>query len=172
VRQRWLSKRALLLHLTLAIWFPGCLVAGWWQAEVALSGNDLSYLYAVEWPLFAIGGVYAWWLLMHIDASTPGRSPTEQLRAARRAAADATAARRAAVAERRGTVIGDLLVAQREATMAAAVAAPAPAARARTVQPSARAARRARAEEEQLGAYNQQLARLAAQGPHTWRRRR
>lgn len=171
MRQRWLSTRALLLHLALAIWFPGCLVAGWWQAEVALSGNDLSYLYAVEWPLFAIGGVYAWWLLMHIDPSTPGRTPAQQLQAARRAAADAAATRRAATTERRGATIGDLLAAQRTTTGAAS-AALSPAARARAPRPSARAVRRARAEEEQLAVYNQQLARLAARGPDTWRRRR
>lgn len=160
----------MLLHLALAIWFPGCLVAGWWQAEVALGGNDLSYLYAVEWPLFAIGGVYAWWLLMHVDPSTPGRTAAQQLHAARRAAADAAAARRAATNERPEAVIGDLLVAQRAA--AAATAAPTSAARARSRRPSGCAARRERAEEEQLARYNEQLARLAVHGPDTWRRRR
>lgn len=51
--------------MILIIWVPGCLIAGWWQATVALSGNVLSYLYAVEWPLFAIMGVIAWWYLIH-----------------------------------------------------------------------------------------------------------
>jgi hypothetical protein len=65
MRKRWLSKKALLLHLAVIIWFPGCLVAGWWQVTVALSGNDIGYLYSVEWPIFAVLGVFGWWQLIH-----------------------------------------------------------------------------------------------------------
>ena len=42
-----------------------CLLAGWWQVNRALSGNFLSYLYSVEWPIFAILAAVAWWQLIH-----------------------------------------------------------------------------------------------------------
>jgi hypothetical protein len=67
VRQRWFSRRALLLHLTVALVAPGCLVAAWWQATRALSGNELSWFYSVEWPVFAGLAVFAWWHLIHED---------------------------------------------------------------------------------------------------------
>ncbi len=65
MRQRWLSRRALLLHLTLMVVAPGCLFAGWWQATQAMAGNTLSYVYAVEWPVFAVFAGVVWWTLVH-----------------------------------------------------------------------------------------------------------
>jgi hypothetical protein len=67
VLQRWLSIRAIFLHLALVVLAPGCLLAGWWQATRAMSGNTLSYLYAIEWPAFAIIGGVMWWQLIHED---------------------------------------------------------------------------------------------------------
>jgi hypothetical protein len=54
----------MLFHLTVVIVAPGCLIAGWWQYHVALAGNDLSWAYTVEWPLFAVVAVVAWWNLV------------------------------------------------------------------------------------------------------------
>jgi hypothetical protein len=65
VRKRWLSRRAFVLHLLLITIVPACLLAGWWQVHRALSGNLLSYFYSVEWPIFALLGVVAWWQLIH-----------------------------------------------------------------------------------------------------------
>ncbi len=31
----------------------------------ALGGNELSWAYVFEWPLFAIFGFYMWWKLLH-----------------------------------------------------------------------------------------------------------
>jgi hypothetical protein len=62
-----LSKRALILHLEVVLIAPGCLVAGWWQATRALGGNDLSWVYSVEWPAFAIIAIVGWWRLVHED---------------------------------------------------------------------------------------------------------
>jgi hypothetical protein len=59
-----------LLHLAVVIWVPGCAVAAWWQVTVAMSGNALGWLYAVEWPVFAVLGVIGWWQLIHDDAET------------------------------------------------------------------------------------------------------
>jgi hypothetical protein len=67
VRQRWFSRRALLLHLAVGILAPGCLVAAWWQATRALGGNGLSWFYSVEWPVFAGLAVWGWWNLIHED---------------------------------------------------------------------------------------------------------
>jgi len=60
-----MSRRAFVLHFLLVTVVPGCLVAGWWQVNRALSGNLLSYFYSIEWPIFAILGVIAWWQLVH-----------------------------------------------------------------------------------------------------------
>ncbi len=131
MRQRWLSRRALLLHVSLAVWFPGCLVAFWWQVHRAFSGNGLSYLYSVEWPVFALMGVWAWWQLLHTDPETVGRQAQERMAGA-----------------------------------GAGFGASSP----QNVQPAA-LGRRHEDEDPDLAAYNDRLARLAADGPKTWRRR-
>jgi hypothetical protein len=72
VRERWLSKRSLLLHLLVLLFVPGCGLAAWWQITRATDGNGLSYLYSVEWPIFAILGAYFWWMLIHTDYDAVG----------------------------------------------------------------------------------------------------
>lgn len=67
LRRRWLSPRALVLHAEVLVVAPGCAVAGWWQATQALAGNQLSWVYSVEWPIFAILAVLGWWHLVHED---------------------------------------------------------------------------------------------------------
>ena len=81
MRNRWWSKRSLLLHLAVIIWVPGCILAGWWQVTVALSGNALSYLYSVEWPVFAIFGAVVWWHAIHDDPSSVGARALARARA-------------------------------------------------------------------------------------------
>jgi integral membrane protein len=66
-RRRWLSPRALVLHAEVLVVAPGCAVAGWWQATRALGGNELSWVYSVEWPIFALLAIAAWWHLVHED---------------------------------------------------------------------------------------------------------
>jgi hypothetical protein len=77
------------LHAAVLIWTPGCLVAGWWQVTRALGGNPLSYLYSVEWPVFALVGIWGWWSLIHTDPETVGARAqrTEVAERAKRAAA-------------------------------------------------------------------------------------
>jgi hypothetical protein len=72
VRERWLSKRALSLHAGLLFFVPACAAAAWWQITRATDGNGLSYLYAVEWPIFALLGVYFWWMLIHTNYDSVG----------------------------------------------------------------------------------------------------
>ncbi len=86
MRERWLSRRAIALHIALVVWVPGCLFAGWWQVTRALDGNGLSYLYSVEWPVFAIVGVWMWWSLLHTDPETVGARAQRRLAAAREVA--------------------------------------------------------------------------------------
>jgi hypothetical protein len=65
VRSRWLSPRALLLHLALVVLVTTMAGLTWWQANRALSGNTLSYVYSFEWPVLAGVVVYMWWDLLH-----------------------------------------------------------------------------------------------------------
>ena len=72
VRERWLSRRAVSLHLAVLVLVPGCALAAWWQINRAEGGNQLSYLYSVMWPAFGILSVYFWWMLIHTDFDTVG----------------------------------------------------------------------------------------------------
>ena len=73
VRRRWISPRALVLHLEVLVVAPGCAVAGWWQATRALAGNELSWFYSVEWPVFALLAIWGWWHLVHEDPDAYSR---------------------------------------------------------------------------------------------------
>ena len=63
VRPRWtmlLRPRWLAWHLFAVVATLGMLWLGDWQLHRAESGNELSWAYTFEWPLFAIFGVYFW----------------------------------------------------------------------------------------------------------------
>lgn len=72
---RWLSARALACHITLLILVPAFITAAWWQAQRAAAGNELSYLYVVEWPAFAVVAVWAWWQIIHLQPRSAGTPP-------------------------------------------------------------------------------------------------
>jgi DNA-binding transcriptional regulator of glucitol operon len=55
LRPRWLAWHLFAVAATL-----GMLWLGRWQLHRAESGNELSWAYTFEWPLFAIFGVYFW----------------------------------------------------------------------------------------------------------------
>lgn len=143
MRQRWFSARALRLHLALLVWFPACLVAGWWQVTRAFDGNGLSYLYSVEWPVFALVGVWGWWMLVHTDPETVGRRAQARIAAAR-------------------TSVEPVATPGHDPDATAAPAAG---------DGDGPPARRREDEDEALAAYNDRLAELAARGPQGWRRR-
>jgi integral membrane protein len=65
VRTRWFSRRAVMFHVEVVIVATGCLAAGWWQATRALAGNGLSWVYTIEWPVFALIAIGGWWFLIH-----------------------------------------------------------------------------------------------------------
>ena len=66
---RWSSLAR--LHLPFVVGVPSCLFAGWFELTRALAGRQVAWVYAFEWPLFAILGTYIWWRLLH--DSPPGR---------------------------------------------------------------------------------------------------
>ena len=141
VRERWLSRRAVSLHLTILVFVPGCAVAAWWQINRAAGGNQLSYLYSVLWPAFALLGLYFWWMLIHTDFDNAGMKGVRRQQAAA-ASADGEATETASPASD-------------EVSRTASAAAPFVSAD----------------EDPELAAYNARLAELAAQGPKTWRAR-
>lgn len=47
-----------------------CAVAAWWQVGRAVQGNSLSFLYAIEWPAFAVLGVLGWFALLNLEKSS------------------------------------------------------------------------------------------------------
>jgi hypothetical protein len=82
VRERWLSRRAVSLHVAVLVFVPGCAVAAWWQVNRAADGNQLSYLYSVLWPAFGLLGLYFWWMLIHTDYETVGLKGMQRQQAA------------------------------------------------------------------------------------------
>jgi len=70
VRAKYFSGRALVVHVALIAWLTMCVVAAWWQVGRAVTGNSLSFLYAIEWPCFAVLGFFGWWALLHVEKPT------------------------------------------------------------------------------------------------------
>lgn len=70
MNSKWFGPRALLLHVTLVGWIGGCAAAAYWQITRAVEGNSLSYLYAIEWPVFGIAGIVGWYALINIEKVT------------------------------------------------------------------------------------------------------
>jgi hypothetical protein len=69
----WTTRRAVVAHVALAVWVPGCAVACWWQVGIALSGDSLGWIYSVMWPCFAVFATIFWWHFLHDDPDTLGR---------------------------------------------------------------------------------------------------
>lgn len=165
VVKRWSTRRVVLATLAVAVWSPGCVVAGWWQATVAMSGNTLSYLYAVEWPVFAVFGVVAWWWYVHADPERVGARGAARLRAAAAAGAGA------------GTGAGETTTAAAAGAGAASMESGgtgeggAPTIGAVIPEPAGSVGATGSGEEDQeLQAYNAYLASLRDR-PKTWARR-
>jgi hypothetical protein len=55
LRPRWLAW-----HTFAVLAAAGMIWLGDWQLHRALSGNELSWAYTFEWPLFTVFGVYFW----------------------------------------------------------------------------------------------------------------
>src|SRR5215472_5001014 len=55
LRPRWLAWHAFVVVAT-----AGMLALGDWQLHRAVTGNELSWAYTFEWPLFSAFTVYFW----------------------------------------------------------------------------------------------------------------
>lgn len=53
------------LHVPVLLGVTGSLLAGWFEWTRALEGRQVAWVYAGEWPLFAVLGVVIWWRLWH-----------------------------------------------------------------------------------------------------------
>jgi hypothetical protein len=71
----WLSRRALTLHAVILVVVPGFMALCVWQIQRALGGNELSWAYVFEWPLFAGYAVYMWWRLVHERPASTADAP-------------------------------------------------------------------------------------------------
>jgi hypothetical protein len=69
----WFSRRAIGLHVVIALIVPTFAALCDWQVHRALAGNELSWAYVFEWPFFAGYAVYMWWRFVHEepDGATP-----------------------------------------------------------------------------------------------------
>ncbi len=132
-----------MLHAVIVVLVPAFIFLAWWQVDRALSGNELSWAYAFEWPLFAGYAVYMWWRLLHDDGSRPGDGVSD--------GGGAVTAGGAAGADTRG-------------------AAPSPAGAAGDSSGSdGEGAGTSDGAEDELAAYNRYLAELDARGrPKRW----
>jgi len=50
-----------------------CVIAAWWQVGRAVQGNSLSFMYAIEWPAFAIFGVLGWYAMLNMESVTTAK---------------------------------------------------------------------------------------------------
>ncbi len=62
---RLTGSEAVTLHVTLVVVVALCLAAFWFEVRRALGGNELSWAYVFEWPIFAAFAVYMWWITLH-----------------------------------------------------------------------------------------------------------
>jgi DNA-binding transcriptional regulator of glucitol operon len=69
LRPRWLAW-----HLFVTLATAGMIFLGEWQLHRALSGNELSWAYTFEWPLFAIFAVF-FWVKSVRDELRPAQAP-------------------------------------------------------------------------------------------------
>jgi hypothetical protein len=67
--------------LPLLIGVPGCLAAGWFELTRALDGRMVAWVYAFEWPLYAVLGVFMWWRIWHRPRAEGVRVPEQPAQA-------------------------------------------------------------------------------------------
>ncbi|HVB70732.1 MAG TPA: hypothetical protein VND83_04425 [Acidimicrobiales bacterium] len=92
---KWWGPRALFIHVTLIVWLAGCAAAAWWQVGRAVQGNALSFMYAIEWPVFGVLGVLGWYALLNMETVTASKEAARR-EFEERMRAEALAARAAA----------------------------------------------------------------------------
>lgn len=71
-RSIWWTRRAVGLHLTIAVLVPAFCGLFWWQVQRVRQGNTLSWAYVFEWPFFVGYALYMWWKLLHDQPESAG----------------------------------------------------------------------------------------------------
>lgn len=66
------------LHVTLLAGLALCVGAFIVELLRALGGHSFSWMYVVEWPLFAGFGLYVWWTLLHGRDRVPRTTKNEK----------------------------------------------------------------------------------------------
>ena len=70
---RWLARHAVAIGLVVAFgWL------GWWQYGRATGGNNLSWAYTFQWPLFALFVLVLWVKMMRDGTRVEGAGPRQQ----------------------------------------------------------------------------------------------
>lgn len=70
MKSKYLSRRAIGLHIALVCWLAMSASAAWWQVGRAIQGNSLSFLYSIEWPVIGVLGVLGWYALLNMEKVT------------------------------------------------------------------------------------------------------
>jgi DNA-binding transcriptional regulator of glucitol operon len=83
------------LHVSLIVWMGMCATAAWWQVGRAVEGNALSFMYAIEWPVFGVLGVLGWFAMLNLEKVSASKE-TERREYEERMRAKAQAARASA----------------------------------------------------------------------------
>jgi hypothetical protein len=52
-------------YAPLVLGICGCLAAGWFELGRARAGREIAWVYAVEWPFYAVAGSVIWWQVWH-----------------------------------------------------------------------------------------------------------
>ncbi|MBW8482507.1 hypothetical protein [Actinomadura parmotrematis] len=77
--RRFFTPGWLGLHAIAVVLFVSFLGFGWWQFDRAQAGNDRSWGYTFEWPLFAIFVVVMWIKMMRDDLASDGKPKEPQV---------------------------------------------------------------------------------------------
>ena len=59
------------LHVVILVIVPAFMALCLWQVSRAVGGNELSWAYVFEWPIFAAYAVYMWWRFVHETPEAP-----------------------------------------------------------------------------------------------------
>lgn len=76
VRDVLLSARWLVRTAVAVAWVGTCLRLGWWQWDrAAATASPQNVGYALQWPLFALFGAFAWWRMLRLEVDPPAPGP-------------------------------------------------------------------------------------------------
>lgn len=78
---RLLTPKWLLWHLTFVLCLAICVAAAWWQLSRAESatGDWQNWIYVVQWPLFALIGIWGYVRSIYYEFNPPDREETPLL---------------------------------------------------------------------------------------------